>query len=140
MGGPAEDKKLADAASLLFDNRAMLKARGAWPTGFNPRSVAEMERYIRLKTVLYVPDDHVQLVKETIGEALYKRVERGNIRLLAGTDRVAWVNSFVDRIQSIGLKSSDFDAFLEATKHIPKEQIPRLRRELDKLIRQRRGP
>ena len=139
VGGPAEDRKLARAASLLFDNRGRLKARGAWPTGFNPRSVAEMARYIREKTVLVIPDDHVQPVKRAIGEALYKRVKSGNIRLPAGTDPVAWVNSFVDRVHSIGRRSSDFDAILEAAKHIPREQIPRLRRELDKL-RQRREP
>lgn len=141
VGGPAVDKKLAKAASLLFDNRAMLKARGVWPTGFNPRSVAEAERYVRDKTKLYIPDDHVQLVKRTIGESLYKRLKIGNIRLAPGTNRVAWVNSFVDRIDSIGLKSSDLDILVEAArKYIPKEQIPRLHRDLDKLRRLRRWP
>lgn len=141
VGGPAGDPKLAKAAQLLFDNRGMLKARGAWPTSFNPRSVAEVERYIRNETALYIPHDHVQLVKRTIGEVLHRRVQSGNIRLPPGTNPVAWVNSFVDRVHSIGVRSSDFEVFLEATKYIPKEQIPRLQRERDRLYRmRRRGP
>jgi outer membrane protein OmpA-like peptidoglycan-associated protein len=139
VGGPAENKKLAKAASLLFDNRAMFKARGVWPMGFNPRSVAEVELYIRDQTKLYVPDDHVQLVKEAIGEALYKRVKNGNIWLPRDTDPIAWTNLFVDRVDSIGLKSSELDALIEAArKCITKEQIPRLHRDLDKLRRLRR--
>jgi hypothetical protein len=141
VGGPAADSKLAKAASLLFDNRSMLERRGSWPTGFNPRSVADVERYIRDKTDLFIPHDHVQLVKRTIGEVLHRRVNSGNIRLPAGTNPVAWVNSFVDRVHSMGVTSSDFDLFLETTKHIPKEQIPRLTRERDRLSRiRRRGP
>lgn len=139
--GPATRSKLTKAASLLFDNRATLRARGAWPTGFSPRSIAEVERYLRDKVTLFVPHDHVQLVRRTIGEVLHRRVQTGNIRLPAGTNPVAWVNSFVDRVDSLGLKSTDFEVLLEATKHIPKEQIPRLRRELDRLRRLRqRGP
>jgi len=139
--GPGAKSKLAKAASLLFENRGMLKARGAWPTGFNPRSVAEMERYIRDKTDLFIPHDHVQLVKRTIGEVLNRRVQSGNIKLPPGTNPLRWVNSFVDRIHSIGVTSSDFNTMLEATKHIPKEQLPRLARELDRLLRlRRRGP
>ncbi len=141
--GPGAKSKLAKAASLLFDNRGVLKARGAWPTGFNPRSAAEVERYIRDKTDLFIPHDHVQLVKQTIGAVLNRRVHprTGDIRLPVGTNPVVWVNSFVDRIHSIGITSSDFDVLLEATKHIPKEQIPRLQRERDRLLRlRRRGP
>jgi hypothetical protein len=141
VGGPAVDKKLAKAASLLFDNREMLKDRGVWPTGFSPRSVGEVERYVRDKSILYVLDDHVQLVKRTAGETLYKRAKSGNIRLPPGINPVAWVNSFVDRIDSNGLTSSELNNLIEAArKYIPKEQIPRLHRDLDKLRRQRRRP
>jgi hypothetical protein len=34
--------------------------------------------------------------------------------------------------------SSDFEVMLEAAKHIPKEQIPRLSKELARLFRLRR--
>ena len=142
-GHPKAKRKLAKAASLLFDNRGMLKARGAWPTAFIPRSVADVERYIRGNTKLFIPHDHVQLVKRTIGSVLNRRVDprTGDIRLPVGTNPVVWVNSFVDRIHSIGITSSDFDVLLEATKHIPKEQIPRLQRERDRLLGlRRRGP
>jgi hypothetical protein len=137
------DRKVAKAAALLFDNRGMLKDRGAWPTGFNPRSVAEVERYIRDNTELFVPHDHHQSVKRKIGKVLYRRSDprTGDIRLPVGTNRVAWVNSFVDRTHSLGLKSSDFDMVIEASKYIPKEQAPRLHRERDSLLRRRRrGP
>jgi outer membrane protein OmpA-like peptidoglycan-associated protein len=138
VGGPSVDRKLADAASFLFDNRDLLKARGAWPTGFSPRSVAAVERYVRNETQLFIPNDHVQLVKRTIGEVLNRRVQSGNIRLPPGTNPVAWVTSFVDRVHSIGITSSDLNVLLEATKHIPKEQIPRLARERERLFRLRR--
>jgi len=133
---PKAKAKLTKSASLLFNNRSVLQKRGSWPTGLNPRSIADVEQYIRDKTILLVPDNHVQLLKQNIGSILNARL-RSNIVLPAGTNRVDWVNSFVDRIDSIGVKSSDLDVMLEAIRHLPADQVGRLQREVAERKRRR---
>jgi hypothetical protein len=81
----------------------------------------------------------VQILRRNVGSDLYRRLQRG-LKLPAGVNQVNWVNSFVDRIDSIGVTTSDLQVMLEATKHLPKEQYERLQRELAALGRKRRGP
>ena len=135
---PLAKRKLAKAAKILFDNSKSLKTSGSWPQDLIARSAADVERYIRNKSKLLVPHDHVQILKRHIGAILNDRVRKG-LRLPPGTDPVTWVNSFVDRIDSIGVKASDLQVMLEATKHLPKEQVGRLLKELAALERRRRG-
>ena len=134
---PLANRKLAKAAQLLFDNRNGLERRGSWPRGFNPRTVDDVANYIQKKSKLLVPHDHVQVLKQGIGQALNNRIERG-LKLPPGTNRVKWVNSFVDRIDSIGVKTTDLQVMLDATKLLPEEQVGRLQRELAALRRLRR--
>ena len=63
-------------------------------------------------------------------------------RLRRGLERRQGVDEDgeVDRIDSIGVTTSDLQVMLEATKHLPKEQYERLQRELAALGRKRRGP
>jgi hypothetical protein len=129
---PLAKRKLAKAAQLLFNKMGELQQIGAWPSGFNPKSALEMEQYIRDHAGLVVPHDHLQLLRQHVGSALNARIERG-LKLPPGVNRIAWVNSFVDRIHSMGVTSSDLKVLLEATKYLPKDQALRLRRELDVL-------
>jgi hypothetical protein len=133
---PRAAGKLPKAAKLIFDNRVKLKARGSWPRDLIANSAQDVEKYIRNKTKLLVPHDHVQILRRSVGKVLNARVQRG-LKLPAGTDPVAWVNSFVDRIDSIGIKTSDLQVMLEATKHLPPEQVGRLLKELAALKRRR---
>jgi hypothetical protein len=135
---PLAKRKLAKAAQLLFDNSVELEKRGAWPKELKLGSVHDVENYIRNKAKLLAPHDHVQILKRHVGSTLYGRVQRG-LKLPAGVNPVNWTNSFVDRIDSIGVKTSDLQVMLEATKHLPKEQYERLQRELAALERKRRG-
>lgn len=134
---PLAKRKLAKAADLLFKQSAELQKIGAWPTGFNPSSALEVEQYIHDHAGLVVPDDHKQLLRKHVGSVLNARVERG-LKLPAGVNPVDWVNSFVDRIHSMGVTSSDLKVLLEALKYLPKDQALRLRRELD-VLKQKGG-
>ena len=97
-----------------------------------------MEKFIRGKAKLLVPHDHVQLLRRHIGSALNARLQQG-LRLPPGTDPVKWVNSFVDRIDSIGILTTDLETMLEAArKYLPKEQVERLQREANAIRKLRR--
>jgi hypothetical protein len=135
---PRAARKLPKAAKLIFNNRTKLKASGSWPSDLIANSAQDVEKYIRQKAKLLVPHDHYQILRKHVGAALNARVKKG-LKLPAGTDPVAWVQSFVFRIDSIGVKSSDLQVLLEATKHLPKEQVGRLLKELAALKRRRRG-
>jgi hypothetical protein len=114
--------KLEDAAEKLLANRGILGQ--AWPRDLRATTVDGVVKYIREKSVLLVPSDHVQLLRGTLGEDLYRRLA-GDKRALdqlgitGPTDLSKYISRQVDRIQSIGLSSGDVREMAETVHHFP---------------------
>ena len=141
IGGPGKNKKLDDAARLLWSNRHMIQRRGAWPTDLKPRNAADVRDYLVSKTYLMVPNDHLQPLKRHIGAELAKRLRQLNVGRPVGVTQAAWINTFVDRVLPLGVNTSDIQVMLKAAKDLPPNQVERLSKEHDALLRRgRRRP
>lgn len=143
VGGPKADGKLIKAAKGLLKVRGQLGQ--AWPSDLKDLTVDGVAKYLRQNARLMVPDDHVQLLRHTLGEDLYKRISSSKkymdqLGIKNQTDLANFVDRQISRIDSLQVTSEDLMTLAEtAADHIPKEQIPRLSRDLQKLQRKRQA-
>ncbi len=139
IGGPGKNRKLDDAAGLLWDNRSMLQRRGAWPSDLKPRNAADVREYLVNKSYLMVPNDHLQPLKRHIGAELAARLRQLNVGRPVGVTQAAWINTFVDRVLPLGVTTSDLQVMVKTARdHLPPSQVERLRKEHDALLRRGR--
>ena len=133
------DKKVEDAAEALLRLRPQLGQ--AWPSDLRATTVEGVARYLREKTVLLVPADHVERLRETLGEDLYRRL-KDNKKWLnqLGIKNVAQLTDFIDgqvcRIISLGPRSKDFRLMAEVAAHdIPSEVNQKFRKKLASILK-----
>jgi hypothetical protein len=136
------DKKLDKAADALLRNRRMLGR--AWPTDLRATTTDGVSKYIREEAILPVPSDHVQPLRRSMGQNLYRRLQ-DNKKLLDqlgvknNRQLSSYVNKQIDRIQSMGPSSSDFRVMAEAVNHLPADVNEAFRKKYAKiLLRQRK--
>jgi hypothetical protein len=133
------DKKLAKAARALLDHRTQLDR--AWPRDLRARTVEGVSQYLREKTLLLVPSDHVQPLKRTLGEDLYRRLSTqkralDRLGITSETQLAAYVDSQIDRIVSMGPSSTDLRVMAEtAANHLPAEQTAKFRTKYADILR-----
>jgi hypothetical protein len=133
-------KKVDDAAEILLRNRGKLGR--AWPRDLRATTREGVSKYIREKTVLLVPNDHVQPLRRTLGKDLYRRLKENKrwldqLGIKNSRELSAFVNGQTDRIQSMGPSSADFRLMAEtAANHLPEEVNGKFRKKFAKILDQ----
>lgn len=136
---PRAKRKLDKAAKLLFDNRRTLQNVRALPDDLKDFTEKGIRKYIQEKGLLQIPDDHVQMVRRGLGKKLAARLKNNkkildSLGIKNDTQLAAYVNSHIDRIKSLPVKSTDLIIMAEAAAaHLPAAQVERLKKDLDKL-------
>jgi Domain of unknown function (DUF4157)/Pre-toxin TG len=93
------------AADVLIKNRKEIP-RSAWPKGLSRRATRdEIVREINKNAKLAIPSDHVEAVKEYVG--LHAAQEPEKYGLKRGPDLAEQITRLKDRIESIGVKSTE---------------------------------
>jgi hypothetical protein len=133
--------KLDKAADALFRNRRKLGR--AWPADLKDTSRAVIRKYLQEKTILLVPDDHVQPLRRTLGADLYRRLKDNKKALeqlgIKDNQLATWVRSQIVRIQSMGPRSADFRVMAEtAANHLPSDVTEKWRKKYLKILKQQR--
>ena len=140
-GGSSGDKKLEKAATKLWENRKGF-AR-SWPARLKSRE--DVLRYLRFEAPIYIPSDHVQLLRKTRGGDLLRRISRNaplqqKIGVKTQAQMAKFIQNQVFRYKPLPLKSVDFQIMAKtAAEYLPPDQVERMRRDLER-IRARRGP
>jgi hypothetical protein len=133
-------KKIDDAAEILLRNRGKLGR--AWPRDLRATTREGVSKYIREKTILLVPDDHVQPLARTLGKDLYRRLKENKrwldqLGIKNSRELSAFVNGQIDRIQSMGPSSADFRLMAEtAANHLPPEVNEKFRKKFARILAQ----
>jgi hypothetical protein len=88
------------------------------------RCLDGVAKYIREKSLLMVPSDHVQPLKRTLGEDLYRRLSGSKkaldqLGIKDNKQLVAFINEQTDRINSMGPSSADFRLMAETAHKLP---------------------
>jgi hypothetical protein len=142
VGGPRADAALQKAANILLKIRPQLGP--SWPADLKDLTPDGVVKYLREETPVLIPDNHVDLMRRTRGEDLYRRISN-NPRLKYqfgikdnGVDMANFINRQIDRFGSLHVTSEDIEAIAKlAAGHMPPEQNPRLNLELERLRRRR---
>ncbi len=133
-------KKIDDAAEILLRNRGELGR--AWPRDLRATTREGVIKYIREKTILLAPSDHIQPLRRTLGKDLYRRLKDNKRWLdqlgIKGNRQLSdFVNEQADRIQSMGPSSADFRIMAEiAANHLPPEINEKFRKKFARILKQ----
>jgi hypothetical protein len=137
-------EKLDLAADALFRNKRRLA--GSWPRDLTDTSRAGIRRYIQEKSLLLVPNDHVQSLRKTLGSDLYRRLNNdksllAELGIRQGNDRALakYITRQIKRIAPMGVSSSDLRMIVETARtHLPADVTRQWRPLVDEISRQRR--
>jgi hypothetical protein len=139
------EKKVGDAAEALLRNKTRLGR--AWPSDLRATTVDGVAKYIREKSLLMVPSDHVQPLKHTLGEDLYRRLsgskkalDQLGIKTAGDPNRQlsAFINKQTDRIVSMGPSSADFRLMAETAHNLPPEVNEKFREKHAPILRKQK--
>ncbi len=133
------EEKVESAAEALLRFRPELGR--AWPSDLRATTIEGVSKYLREKTVLLVPSDHVQPLRRTLGADLYRRIKDNNkwldqLGIKSGRQLAKFVSEQTSRIQSLGPSSADFRLMAEtAARHLPSEVNEKFRKKFAAILR-----
>jgi hypothetical protein len=135
----AGEKKVDKAARALLAHRGQLGR--AWPRDLRATTVDGVSRYLREKTVLLVPADHVQPLRRTLGKDLYRRLKSDKqaldrLGITSQRQLARYVTTQSRRVVSMGPTSTDFRVMAEtAARHLPPDLTEKLRKKHVAILR-----
>ena len=136
---PRAKRKLDKAAKFLLNNLQTLDRVRALPDDLKDFTEAGIKKYIQEKGLLQIPHDHVTMVRRGLGKKLAARIKNNkklsdSLGIKNDLQLATFVNSQIDRITSLGVKSSDLIILAEAAAtHLPPAQVGRLKKDFKKL-------
>jgi hypothetical protein len=110
--GGSKGPKYAQAAELLHKFGQQLRSQGQWPDALPKNaSLKTIEKYVREKTILVVPSDHVQPARRALGKSLLRESRRTGLT-------VGQIQNETWRIRSSGIKSKEIKALVKIVEEL----------------------
>jgi len=112
-------------AKRLLASEKRLRDEGVWPSSLGPSPTpADFVKWIHDKGIILIPDDHVQLVRQGMGQEYFILYQQGKLPAIAPglPDNVAAerISSLImRRFQSSGLKSTDYRLLGDVASRLP---------------------